>query len=54
MRKKKTSMQFGSLFMSFESFMDFTKKIPHLVNLIAFIEFSDSFGEEFYIKWIYE
>jgi len=49
MRKKKTSTQFKSLFMSFESFMDFTKKIPHLVSLIATIEFNDSFGVDFYI-----
>ena len=49
MRKKKTSIQFESLFMSFESIMDFTKKIPSLVSLIASIEFDDSFGVEFYI-----
>ena len=42
MRKKKASIQFGSLFMSFESLMDFTKKIQSLVNLIASIEFNDS------------
>ena len=49
MRKKKTSIHFGSLFMSFESIMDFTKKIPRLVSLIASIEFNDSFEVEFYI-----
>ena len=43
-----------SLFMSFESIMNFTKKIPRLVSLIASIEFNDSFGVEFYISWIYE
>ena len=30
--------------MSFESIMNFTKKIPSLVSLIASIEFNDSFG----------
>ena len=37
------------LVMSFESMMDFTKKIPNLVSLIASIEFNDSCGVEFYI-----
>ena len=37
------------LFMSFESFMDFAKKMPSLVSLIASIEFNDSFGMEFHI-----
>ena len=46
---KYTSIQFGNLFMSFESFMNFTKKIPSLVSLIASIEFNDSFEVEFYI-----
>ena len=44
MRKKKTSIQFRSLFMSFESVMDFTKKKTSLVSLIASIEFNDSLG----------
>ena len=43
-RKKKTNIQFGSLFMSFESIMNFTKKTPSLVSLIASIEFNDSLG----------
>jgi len=30
--------------MSSESFMEFTKEISHLVRLIAFIAFNDSFG----------
>ena len=30
-------------FMSFEIFMDFTKKTPSLVSLIASFEFNDSF-----------
>jgi len=42
MRKKKTVIQFESLFMHFEWIMDFTKKISSLVSLIAFVEFNDS------------
>jgi len=53
-REKKTSIHFGSLFMSFESIMDFTKKIPSIVSLIASIEFNDSFRVQFYIQWTYE
>ena len=34
--------------MSFESIMNFSKKIPSSVSLIASIEFKDSFGVEFY------
>jgi len=49
MRKKKQSIQFGILFMSFESIIDFTKKIPSLVSLIASMVFNDSFGVESYI-----
>jgi len=33
--------------MSFESTMDFAKKIPNLVSLISSIEFNDSIGLEF-------
>ena len=32
-----------------QSIMDFTKKIPTIVSLIASIEFNDSSGVEFYI-----
>ena len=32
------------LVMSFELIMDFTKKIPSLVSLVASIEFTDSLG----------
>ena len=40
--------------MNFESIMDFIKKIPSLVILIASIEFNASFGVKLYIYWIYE
>jgi len=43
MRNKKTNIQIGSLFMSCESFMDFTNKIPRLASLLAFIKFNDPF-----------
>ena len=33
--------------MSFESIMDFTKKMPSLVSLTAFIEFNESLGWNF-------
>ena len=39
----------GSLFMSFDSVMDFRKKIPCLVSLIASNEFNDPFEVEFFI-----
>ena len=39
----------GSLFLSFDSVMDFTKKIPYLVSLIASNEFNDPFEVEFFI-----
>ena len=35
-RKEKTSIQFGSLFISFESIMDFTKKITKFSELNNF------------------
>ena len=42
MKKKKTSIQFGSLFTSFESIMDFIKEMPSLVSIIVSIEFNNS------------
>ena len=39
----------GSLFMSFDSVMDFIKKIPCLVSLIASIDVKDPFEVEFFI-----
>ena len=41
MGKKKTSIHSESLFMSFESIMDFSKEIPSLLSLIASLEFND-------------
>ena len=38
-----------SLFLSFDSVVDFTKKIPCLVSLIASNEFNDPFEVEFFI-----
>ena len=49
MRKKKTSIQFWNLFMSFESNYEFYKEHTKLSELIASIDFNDSFGVEFYI-----
>jgi len=43
---KKASIYLENLFMSFESIMNFVKKIPSLVSLIASIVFNDSFGVE--------
>ena len=43
MREKKKNMHFGSLIMSFESFVDITKKAPSLGSLIAFIEINNLF-----------
>jgi len=47
--KEEDKYTIWSLFMSFESFIDFSKKIPSLVSLIASIEFNYSFGVQFYI-----
>ena len=47
MGKKKTSIHLGSLLMSFESIMDFSKKITRLVSLIASIEFNGLLGWNF-------
>jgi len=47
--KEEDKYPFGCLFMSFESIIDFTKKTPGLVRLIASIKFSDSFRVKFYI-----
>ena len=44
MERKKISMYFRSLLVSFESIIDFTKKIPSLDSLIASIVLDDSFG----------
>ena len=38
--------------MSFESTMDFTKKIPSLLSFIASIVFNNSVRVENYIYWI--
>ena len=43
-REEKTSMYFGSLLWVMQSIMDFTKKKPNLVFLIASTVFNDSFG----------
>ena len=43
MRNKKTNIQIGNLFMSYESFMSFTKKISTFVSLIASLAFNGSF-----------
>ena len=47
--KEEDKCAISELVMSFESIMDFIKKILSLVSLIASIEFNDSFGVEFYI-----
>jgi len=41
MVKKMTSMYFGSLLMSFELIVDFIKKIPNMLSLIASILFNN-------------
>jgi len=48
LREKKTSMYFGNSLMSFESMMDFKKKITTLVSLIAHIVFNNSFRMKHY------
>jgi len=42
-------MCLGSLLMSFEWIIDFIKKTPSLVSLIASIVFVDSIGGELYL-----
>jgi len=41
-REKETSRYLGRLFVSYESFEDFKKKIPSFVSLITPIVFNDS------------
>jgi len=49
MERKDDNYEFWGLLMSFESIMDFTKKIPSLLSLIASIVFNDTIGVEHYI-----
>jgi len=53
-REKKTSLYFGSLLMSFESIMTFTKKKPCLLSLRASILFNNSIGVKNCICWTCE
>jgi len=43
-KEKKTSMHFGSLFMSFGWIIDITNKVLSLVSLAVFIVFNNLFG----------
>jgi len=53
-RGKKTSMYLGGLLMSFESIINFTKKILRVLSLIASIVFNNPIGVEDFIYWTYE
>ena len=48
---KKTSLNFRSLIMSFESIIDITEEVLCLLSFIAFIVFNNLFGMQNYIFW---
>ena len=50
MGRKQAKDEFGSLFMSYAYVMNFIKGISSFVNLLASVEFNDSYGVQ---KWLY-